>query len=116
MRRRLVDLLIRSVFIAAALIAASVPRPAPAQSGWLPTSWFTAGDVDPQAMYPLAEKDGPWLVLATTFRGEGARDDARKLVATGEAPVPADLPAPELASWTMISNAVLASDAAIVKD
>jgi len=31
-------------------------------------------------MYPLAEKDGPWLVLATTFRGEGARDDARQLV------------------------------------
>ena len=31
-------------------------------------------------MFPLAEKDGPWLVLATTFRGEGARDDARRLV------------------------------------
>jgi hypothetical protein len=31
-------------------------------------------------MYPLAENDGPWLVLATTFRGEGAREDARKLV------------------------------------
>ncbi|MFM8734111.1 MAG: hypothetical protein ACKOC8_02810 [Pirellulales bacterium] len=50
------------------------------QGGWLPTSWFSSGDVDPKAMYPLAEKDGPWLVLATTFRGEGARDDARKLV------------------------------------
>ena len=51
-----------------------------AQSGWLPTSWFSGGEIDPQAMYPLAEKDGPWLVLAKTFRGEGARDDARKLV------------------------------------
>ena len=50
-----------------------------AQSGWLPTSWFTAEAVDPDAMYPLAEKDGPWLVLATTFRGETARDDAKKL-------------------------------------
>ena len=30
-------------------------------------------------MHPLAEKDGPWLILATTFRGETARDDARKL-------------------------------------
>jgi hypothetical protein len=48
-----------------------------AQSGWLPTSWFSGGEIDPQAMYPLAEKDGPWLVLAKTFRGEGARDDAR---------------------------------------
>ena len=80
MRRRLVDLLFRSALVAAAVVAPSAPRPASAQSGWLPTSWFTADDVDPQAMYPLAEKDGPWLVLATTFRGEGAREDARKLV------------------------------------
>jgi len=50
------------------------------QSGWLPMSWLTGEAVDPQAMYPLAEKDGPWLVLATTFRGEGAREDARRLV------------------------------------
>lgn len=48
--------------------------------GWLPTAWFSPAAVDPQAMYPLAEKDGPWLVLATTFRGETAREDARALV------------------------------------
>jgi len=54
--------------------------PALAQSGWLPTSWFSSSETDPKAMYPLAEKDGPWLVLATTFRGEGAREDARELV------------------------------------
>ncbi|MFM7243918.1 MAG: hypothetical protein ACKO40_07045 [Planctomycetaceae bacterium] len=54
-------------------------RPAAAQ-GWLPASWFGGSQSDAQAMYPLAEKDGPWLVLATTFRGEGARDDARRLV------------------------------------
>jgi hypothetical protein len=68
------------VFIAAAVLALSAPRPTFAQSGWLPTTWFTGGDVDPKAMFPLAEKDGPWLVLAMTFRGEGAREDARKLV------------------------------------
>ncbi len=68
------------VFVTAVMLILCASRPASAQSGWLPTSWFTAGDVDPQAMYPLAEKDGPWLVLATTFRGEGAREDARKLV------------------------------------
>jgi len=54
-------------------------RDATAQ-GWLPASWFGGTTTDSQAMYPLAEKDGPWLVLATTFRGEGARDDARRLV------------------------------------
>ncbi|MFM8893683.1 MAG: hypothetical protein ACKOTB_19090, partial [Planctomycetia bacterium] len=48
--------------------------------GWLPTSWFSQESVDPKAMFPLAEADGPWLVLATTFRGEGAREDARRLV------------------------------------
>ncbi len=66
--------------------------------------------------------DGTVAALADALAAERTRwsgpgeEDARKLVATGEAPVPADLPAPELASWTMISNAVLASDAAIVKD
>ena len=54
--------------------------PALGQTGWLPTSWFSTDQLDPKAMFPLAEKDGPWLVLATTFRGEGAREDARKLV------------------------------------
>ena len=51
-----------------------------AQSGWLPTSWFPHTQNDPQAMYPLSEQSGPWLVLATTFRGDGARADARDLV------------------------------------
>lgn len=51
-----------------------------AQSGWLPTSWFSSAPATPSnATFPLSEKDGPWLVLASTFRGEGARDDARRL-------------------------------------
>jgi len=53
---------------------------AKAQSGWLPTAWFSQDSIDSKSMFPLAESDGPWLVLATTFRGEGARDDARQLV------------------------------------
>ncbi len=59
---------------------ACVRYPEAAAQGWLPASWFGGAQGDAQAMYPLAEKDGPWLVLATTFRGEGARDDARRLV------------------------------------
>jgi hypothetical protein len=59
---------------------ACVRHPEAAAQGWLPASWFGGAQGDAQAMYPLAEKDGPWLVLATTFRGEGARDDARRLV------------------------------------
>ena len=63
-----------------AIGACGVADVARAQSGWLPASWFSQDAVDPKAMFPLAEGDGPWLVLATTFRGEGARDDARRLV------------------------------------
>lgn len=68
------------VVAALALGGPLLPAVARAQSGWLPMSWFSTGTVDPKAMFPLAEKDGPWLVLATTFRGETAREDARKLV------------------------------------
>lgn len=66
----------------AAVVALALPtvREARGQSGWLPASWFSQSQVDPKAMFPLAEKDGPWLVLATTFRGAGAREDARLLV------------------------------------
>jgi hypothetical protein len=64
----------------ATVIAAAACREAAAQNGWLPTAWFSARTADAAAMFPLAEKDGPWLVLATTFRGETARVDARRLV------------------------------------
>lgn len=73
-------LLRRRLSLAVALAVVLVAPPAFGQ-GWLPTSWFTPAQGDPQAMHPLAEKDGPWLILATTFRGETARDDARRLVA-----------------------------------
>ena len=45
-----------------------------------------------------------------------APEDAGMLVTVGEAPVPADIPAVELASWTLVANALLSSDMAIVKD
>jgi len=69
------------VVVCLATIALSgTARDARAQSGWLPAAWFSADDIASDAMFPLAENDGPWLVMATTFRGEGAREDARKLV------------------------------------
>ena len=52
------------------------------------------------------------------FRSRFAVDSksARELVSIGEAPVNEELPAGEVAAWTMLVNAVLSSDAAIVKD
>ena len=49
-------------------------------------------------------------------RYSSAPEDAAMLVSVGEAPVPEDIPMPELASWTLLANALLSSDAAIVKD
>jgi hypothetical protein len=65
-----------SIVVVAAVFGSAAPA---AGQGWLPTTWFSATEADPAAMHPLAEKDGPWLILATTFRGETARDDARRL-------------------------------------
>lgn len=71
---------LRILVVLLAVSLAGICAEAKAQTGWLPTAWFSQDSVDPKAMFPLAESDGPWLVLATTFRGEGARDDARRLV------------------------------------
>ena len=53
---------------------------------------------------------------AYRLRYEAAPDDAAALVSVGESKTPEDIPASELAAWTMLANALLASDAAIVKD
>ena len=55
-------------------------------------------------------------VAAYRDRYRAAPDDAIALVSLGEAPVADDQDPVELASWTMIANAILSSDAAIVKD
>ena len=47
--------------------------------------------------------------------GSGAAD-AAKLVEVGAAPLAPGLDAPEVAAWTMVCHAILASDASIVKD
>ena len=53
---------------------------------------------------------------AYRVRYRAAPEDALALVSVGEAPVPEHLEPSELATWTMITNALLSSDAAIVKD
>jgi hypothetical protein len=37
-------------------------------------------EADPSAEYTLTEDNGPWLIMAATFSGDGAEDQARKLV------------------------------------
>ena len=41
---------------------------------------FSKVDADPGKNYKLTEDDGPWLILACTFRGAGAESQAKQLV------------------------------------
>lgn len=49
-------------------------------------------------------------------RYKGAAEDAGALVSRGDSPVPEGVDKEELAAWTMLASAVLASDASIVKN
>jgi hypothetical protein len=60
------------------LPAVAAPLPVEAQP-WkrlLPTERVAA---DPNGDYSLTEKDGPWLIMAATFSGTGAEEQARRL-------------------------------------
>jgi len=37
-------------------------------------------EANPDEMYPLTQDHGPWMIMATTFSGEGAEEQARELV------------------------------------
>jgi hypothetical protein len=41
---------------------------------------FNRVDADPQKPYQLAEENGPWLIVAATFSGDGAEQQAHELV------------------------------------
>ena len=51
-----------------------------------------------------------------TNRYTGDPQAAAALCGVGDSPLPEGMAIDELASWTMLANAVLSSDAAIVKD
>ena len=76
-------------------------------------------------LYELCTGDEPsptalnvMLEALKTYRTRyiASHEDARSLLAMGESPLPTDIPVSELAAWTMLANAVLSSEAAIVKD
>src|SRR5262249_27100855 len=54
--------------------------PAFAASPWDSLVPFRKSNVDPNSMYPVAESNGPWMIMATTFQGEKSREQARQLV------------------------------------
>lgn len=62
------------------LIAAFAAGPLAAEPFWkllMPTEKVEA---DPSKEYVMTAENGPWMILATSFSGEGAEDQARELV------------------------------------
>jgi hypothetical protein len=47
---------------------------------WKKLNMFHKIDANPDHDYPVSEKNGPWMIAAATFSGEGAQEQARALV------------------------------------
>ena len=64
-----------------------------------------------ECMHALME-----TLTANRSRYEAQVEDAEKFLATGESPSPPPEQSSEIAAWTLIANAILCSDASLVKD
>ena len=53
---------------------------APAATPWSRLVPLRRIESDPEKEYPLSENNGPWMIMATTFSGDGAQEQARELV------------------------------------
>ncbi len=53
--------------------------PASAQAPWSRLALFRRVAADPNTDYGLTRENGPWMIMAATFAGEGAEDQAREL-------------------------------------
>jgi hypothetical protein len=47
---------------------------------WAKLLTFDRVEADPDKSYPLSEDNGPWMIVACSFSGEGAEEQARELV------------------------------------
>ncbi|QDU91198.1 hypothetical protein Pla175_46180 [Pirellulimonas nuda] len=62
-----------------AVIAAGFVEPAVGQSFWERFAPVERVSAEPKGDYTLTDKHGPWLIMASTFSGEGAEKQAREL-------------------------------------
>ncbi|MCH2161783.1 MAG: PSD1 and planctomycete cytochrome C domain-containing protein [Phycisphaerales bacterium] len=76
-------------------------------------------------LYRMCTSDQPDSSMARTMlrtlqayreRYEASPEDAGKLLEVGDSPTPQEISPTELAAWTMLANALLASEPVIVKD
>ena len=47
---------------------------------WARLVLFKHLEADPESMYPISDQNGPWMIMAATFSGNGAEDQARQLI------------------------------------
>lgn len=66
--------------LAAMLLAVCISTPVLAGTPWNSFSPFGSIEADASRAYPLKREHGPWLIVAATFSGEGAREQAHELV------------------------------------
>lgn len=62
------------------IVSLSICLPSLASPPWHVFLPFKRVEADPEANYLLTEKDGPWMILATTFAGPGSQQEALELV------------------------------------
>ncbi len=66
--------------VVAVVFASSFPNAAVADPLWSKLLFLKGPEADPNTTYYLSEEDGPWMVMAATFEGEGAQQQANDLV------------------------------------
>lgn len=63
-----------------AAIACGAARPLSAAPPWAKLVPFKRVAADPDEVYPISDANGPWMIMAATFSGEGAEEQARQLI------------------------------------
>ena len=66
--------------LATVVFALPVPEAEAAEPLWQQLTMRRRVDANPNADYTLTESNGPWLILASSFSGEGGEKQARDLV------------------------------------
>src|SRR4029079_8728976 len=70
----------RGVYLFATLAVLAVVITCDAETPWKRLLPFKKIEADPGKDYPITDANGPWIILATVFHGEGAEKQARQLV------------------------------------
>lgn len=66
--------------LAFALLALAGPSAAVAGAPWEKIAIFQRIEADPDKSYPVTERQGPWMIMVSSFSGEKAEEQAQELV------------------------------------